>query len=47
MNKFCDELAAAGVEFQKKPDEGGIKGIAFAKDPDGYWVEVIERGFKI
>jgi len=47
VNKFCEELSAAGVEFQKKPDEGGIKGIAFAKDPDGYWVEVIERGFKI
>ena len=47
VNKFCAELAAAGVEFQKKPDEGDIKGIAFAKDPDGYWVEVIERGFKI
>ncbi|KAK3284571.1 hypothetical protein CYMTET_7787, partial [Cymbomonas tetramitiformis] len=37
-------LEAAGVEFQKKPDEGGMKGLAFAKDPDGYWIEIIKRG---
>jgi hypothetical protein len=29
---------------QKKPDEGGMKGLAFAKDPDGYWIEIIKRG---
>mmetsp|Transcript_40754 Transcript_40754/g.49437 ORF Transcript_40754/g.49437 Transcript_40754/m.49437 type:complete len:387 (-) Transcript_40754:386-1546(-) len=38
------ELEANGVEFQKKPDEGGMKGLAFAKDPDGYWIEIIKRG---
>jgi len=40
----CDELEATGVQFQKKPDEGGMKGLAFAKDPDGYWIEIIKRG---
>jgi lactoylglutathione lyase len=25
------------VRFQKRPDEGRMKGIAFALDPDGYW----------
>jgi lactoylglutathione lyase len=37
------ELEAAGVKFQKKPDEGRMKGLAFALDPDGYWVEIVKR----
>lgn len=32
-----------GVKFQKKPDEGRMKGLAFALDPDGYWIEIISR----
>ena len=39
----CEKLEAAGVLFQKKPDEGRMKGIAFLKDPQGYWCEVIPR----
>jgi len=42
--KATEQLEAAGVAFQKKPDEGGMKGLAFAKDPDGYWIEIIKRG---
>jgi lactoylglutathione lyase len=38
----CAELEAAGVRFQKRPDEGRMKGIAFALDPDGYWIEVVQ-----
>jgi catechol 2,3-dioxygenase-like lactoylglutathione lyase family enzyme len=38
-----EELLAAGVRFQKKPDEGNMKGLAFALDPDGYWVEIVKR----
>ena len=30
-----------GVEFVKKPDDGKMKGLAFIKDPDGYWVEIL------
>ena len=40
----CARLEAAGVSFKKKPDEGRMKGLAFAYDPDGYWVEVCSRG---
>ncbi|TXR54624.1 lactoylglutathione lyase [Reinekea thalattae] len=29
-----------GVEFVKKPDDGSMKGLAFIKDPDGYWIEI-------
>eukprot|EP00005_Dracoamoeba_jomungandri_P006361 CAMPEP_0174261920 /NCGR_PEP_ID=MMETSP0439-20130205/12664_1 /TAXON_ID=0 /ORGANISM="Stereomyxa ramosa, Strain Chinc5" /LENGTH=306 /DNA_ID=CAMNT_0015346529 /DNA_START=22 /DNA_END=942 /DNA_ORIENTATION=- len=39
----CDDLLSKGVGFQKKPDEGRMKGLAFALDPDGYWVEIIKR----
>jgi len=39
----CGKLEAAGVKFRKKPDEGRMKGLAFALDPDGYWVEICRR----
>eukprot|EP00750_Incisomonas_marina_P029035 INCI703.3.p1 GENE.INCI703.3~~INCI703.3.p1 ORF type:complete len:332 (+),score=52.73 INCI703.3:86-1081(+) len=41
--EFCAKLEAEGVEFQKKPDEGRMKGLAFALDPDRYWVEIVKR----
>lgn len=31
----------AGVTFQKRPEDGAMKHIAFIKDPDGYWVEIL------
>lgn len=34
------------VDFQKKPHEGQMKTIAFAKDPDGYWIELCNRSSK-
>ena len=30
-----------GVEFVKRPDDGQMKGLAFIKDPDGYWIEIL------
>ena len=30
-----------GVEYVKRPDDGAMKGLAFIKDPDGYWIEVL------
>lgn len=33
-----------GVKFQKKLSDGRQKNIAFALDPDGYWIELIEHG---
>lgn len=39
-------LEAEGVQFQKRPDEGKMKGLAFALDPDGYWVEIVKRSDK-
>jgi lactoylglutathione lyase len=39
----CAELEAAGVRFQKRLTDGRMKNIAFALDPDGYWIEIIHR----
>jgi len=39
----CEKLEKAGVQFKKKPDEGRMKGLAFAYDPDGYWIEIVKR----
>ena len=38
----CKRFADLGVEFVKRPDEGTMKGLAFIKDPDGYWIEILE-----
>lgn len=40
----CKRLEDAGYPFQKKLTDGRMKHIAFVKDPDGYWVELIRRG---
>ena len=36
-----ERFEAMGVEFVKGPDDGNMKGLAFIKDPDGYWVEIL------
>uniref|UniRef100_A0A069DPK7 lactoylglutathione lyase n=1 Tax=Panstrongylus megistus TaxID=65343 RepID=A0A069DPK7_9HEMI len=36
----CERFEKLGVEFVKKPDDGKMKGLAFIKDPDGYWIEI-------
>lgn len=38
----CARFEKLGVPFQKRLGEGGMKNIAFIKDPDNYWVEIIE-----
>ena len=37
------QFDAAGVAFQKRPEDGAMRGLAFILDPDGYWVEVVEH----
>ena len=38
--KASERFEKLGVTFVKKPDEGRMPGLAFIKDPDGYWVEI-------
>ncbi|MFC4701917.1 lactoylglutathione lyase [Glaciecola siphonariae] len=40
IEQACERFESLGVEFQKKPNDGSMKGIAFIKDPDGYWIEI-------
>ncbi|KAE9616704.1 putative lactoylglutathione lyase [Lupinus albus] len=40
--KACERFQNLGVEFVKKPDDGKMKGLAFIKDPDGYWIEIFD-----
>jgi len=37
----CARFERLGVPFVKRPDDGKMKGIAFIKDPDGYWIEIL------
>ncbi|KAJ9640418.1 Lactoylglutathione lyase [Coniosporium apollinis] len=37
----CQRLEDAGYQFKKKLSDGRMRSIAFALDPDGYWVEII------
>ncbi|KAL8715875.1 MAG: hypothetical protein Q9220_000542 [cf. Caloplaca sp. 1 TL-2023] len=42
----CQRIEDAGYGFQKKLTDGRMRHIAFALDPDGYWVEIISTGKK-
>lgn len=41
LESECSRLEAAGVAFKKRLSDGRQKNIAFALDPDGYWIELI------
>lgn len=30
------------VAFVKRPEQGKMKDVAFIKDPDGYWIEIVQ-----
>lgn len=38
----CERFEALGVNFQKRLSDGRMKHLAFIKDPDDYWVEIIQ-----
>lgn len=38
----CARFEKLGVPFQKRLADGSMKSLAFIKDPDGYWVEIIQ-----
>lgn len=38
----CARFEALGVPFQKRLEDGRMKSLAFIKDPDGYWIEIIQ-----
>ena len=42
VDAACARFERLGVEFVKRPNDGKMKGLAFIKDPDGYWIEILE-----
>jgi lactoylglutathione lyase len=30
------------VNYVKRPEQGKMKNVAFIKDPDGYWIEIVQ-----
>lgn len=44
VDAACTRFERLGVEFIKRPDDGKMKGLAFIKDPDGYWIEILSVG---
>ena len=40
----CARFASLRCEFSKTPNSGGMKGLAFVKDPDGYLIEILPQG---
>ena len=42
VHEACRRFEELGVEFVKRPNDGKMKGLAFIKDPDGYWIEILE-----
>eukprot|EP00631_Chrysoreinhardia_giraudii_P000211 CAMPEP_0197421766 /NCGR_PEP_ID=MMETSP1170-20131217/10986_1 /TAXON_ID=54406 /ORGANISM="Sarcinochrysis sp, Strain CCMP770" /LENGTH=205 /DNA_ID=CAMNT_0042949043 /DNA_START=79 /DNA_END=696 /DNA_ORIENTATION=+ len=40
----CQRFKDLGATIHKSPNGGGMKGLAFVKDPDGYLVEVLPQG---
>ncbi|TPX71934.1 lactoylglutathione lyase [Spizellomyces sp. 'palustris'] len=45
VDAACARLEEQGVNFLKKPNDGRMKNIAFVTDPDGYWIEILPKGF--
>ena len=41
VDAACRRFEQMGVEFVKKPQDGKMKGLAFIKDPDNYWIEIL------
>ena len=41
VHAACARFEQMGVAFVKRPEDGSMKGLAFIKDPDGYWIEIL------
>lgn len=44
IKEACARFDKLGVNYQKRLGEGGMKNIAFIKDPDNYWIEIVQPG---
>jgi hypothetical protein len=44
LTKYSYLLCICCCYNKQEPDGGTMKGLAFAYDPDGYWIEIVPRG---
>lgn len=42
LHAACKRFDELGIEFVKRPDQGALKDVAFIKDPDSYWIEILQ-----
>jgi lactoylglutathione lyase len=42
VHAACRRFEKHNITFVKKADDGSMKPLAFIKDPDGYWIEIME-----
>jgi len=42
LNESIAWFDANDVAYVKRPEDGKMKHIAFIKDPDGYWIEIVQ-----
>ncbi|WP_111642862.1 lactoylglutathione lyase [Marinimicrobium alkaliphilum] len=42
LEKAVAWFDANDVQYVKRPEDGKMKHIAFIKDPDGYWIEIVQ-----
>lgn len=42
LNAAVKWFDANNVEFVKRPEQGKMRDVAFVKDPDGYWIEIVQ-----
>jgi lactoylglutathione lyase len=42
LNAAIAWLDLNNLTYVKRPDQGKMRDVAFVKDPDGYWIEIVE-----
>ena len=47
LDEAVADFDAKGIRFQKRPEDGRMRSLAFILDPDGYWVEVIAHKSRV
>jgi lactoylglutathione lyase len=42
VHAACARFEQLGVAFQKRLSDGRMRHIAFIRDPDDYWIEILQ-----
>ena len=44
INKFFETAKEQNLKIKKSPSDGKMRNLGFIYDPDGYWIEIIQKG---